>query len=153
MFLTPFGETMPYISNWEWLEEKMLAFGAKGMRFELDAGDEIERVVFPLRSNADVLVRAAVPICFEDTVAPVVREMVWQDGRRVADLLINLSNDGWFGTDDSIRAMHELCARWRAHPTVVSIVRSPSGHVPTEPSWWTSRFPEMPGRRVARPMP
>ena len=124
VFLTPFGETMPYISNWEWLEQKMLAFGANGMRFELDAGDEIERVVFPLRSNPEVLVRAAVPICFEDTVAPVVREMVWQDGRRVADLLINLSNDGWFGTDDSIRAMHELCARWRAVENETWMVRA-----------------------------
>ena len=114
VFLTPFGETMPYISNWEWLEQKMLAFGADGMRFDLDAGSAIERVAFPLTSNPEVTVRAAVPICFEDTVAPVVREMVWQDGRRVADLLINLSNDGWFGTDDSTREMHELCARWRA---------------------------------------
>ena len=124
VFLTPFGETMPYISNWEWLEQKMLAFGAEGMRFELDAGASIERVVFPLRSDPEVRVRAAVPICFEDTVAPVVREMVWQDGRRVADLLINLSNDGWFGTDDSTREMHELCARWRAIENETWLVRA-----------------------------
>ncbi len=124
VFLTPFGETMPYISNWQWLEQQMLAFGARGMRFELDAGAEIERVVFPLRSDPEVLVRAAVPICFEDTVASVVREMVWQDGRRVADLLINLSNDGWFGADDSIRAMHELCARWRAIENETWMVRA-----------------------------
>ena len=124
VFLTPFGETMPYISNWEWLEQRMLALGAEGMRFDLDAATQIERVVFPLRSDPEVRVRAAVPICFEDTVAPVVREMVWQDGRRVADLLINLSNDGWFGSDDSIREMHELCARWRSVENETWLVRT-----------------------------
>ena len=171
VFLTPFGETMPYISNWEWLEQRMLAFGAEGMRFDLDAATEIQRVVFPLRSDPEIRVRAAVPICFEDTVAPVVREMVWQDGRRVADLLINLSNDGWFGSDDSIRVMHELCARWRAVENETWMVRTvntgrssaiaPYGSIDSSRSGRGSRGPcgsksrcrGMRGRRDGRPMP
>ena len=39
--LTPFGETMPYISAWPWLEEKLLAIGAAGMSFNLDASPVI----------------------------------------------------------------------------------------------------------------
>ena len=42
-FLTPFGETMPYIRAWPWLQARMLAIGARGMQFNLDAGEAITR--------------------------------------------------------------------------------------------------------------
>jgi len=113
VFLTPFGETMPYISGWDWLEERLLAFGAGGMSFDLDAGSDIVRPV--LQGPVDgTSVNLGVPICFEDTMATVVRDMVWVDGVRKADLLVNISNDGWFGSDEAGRLMHTLCARWRA---------------------------------------
>lgn len=123
VFLTPFGETMPYISNWPWLEERLLAFGAAGMAFELDAGERIERPVLPPPAPGLEPVAFAVPICFEDTMAEVVRDMVWQDGARAAGLLVNISNDGWFGDHDSGRAMHTLCARWRAIENDLWLVR------------------------------
>ena len=119
IFLTPFGETMPYISSWPWLEERMLAFGAGGMSFDLDAGNSIVRPELP----GETPVRIAVPICFEDTMATVVRRMVWRDGERAADLLVNISNDGWFGDDDAGRRMHTLCARWRSIENDVWLVR------------------------------
>jgi apolipoprotein N-acyltransferase len=36
--LTPFGEVMPYISAWPWLEQRLLAVGAQGMAFSLSPG-------------------------------------------------------------------------------------------------------------------
>ena len=125
VFLTPFGETMPVISNWEWLERQLLAIGASGMSFDLDAGEEIVRLEVPGRGagGSSRSVRLAVPICFEDTVPGVVRRMVWQDDRRLVDLLVNLSNDGWFANDDAGRSMHELCARWNALANRTPMVR------------------------------
>jgi len=122
VFLTPFGETMPYISNWTWLETQLLAFGAEGMAFELDAGSTSVRPALP-READEPPVHFAVPICFEDTMPEVVRGMVWSEGARAANLLINISNDGWFGTSDAGRAMHTLCARWRAIENDLWLVR------------------------------
>jgi apolipoprotein N-acyltransferase len=40
--------------------------------------------------------RLATPICYEGVFDYVCRSLVWQDGRKSADMLVNLSNDGWF---------------------------------------------------------
>ena len=56
----------------------------------------------------------AVPICFEDAVPSVVRELAVVDGVTQADVLINISNDGWFGGSDAGRQSHEQAAIWRA---------------------------------------
>lgn len=111
IFLTPFGETMPWIRSWPWLERQLMAVGASGMHFDLDAGDA------PVRLSIEVDDRTwtmAVPVCFEDAVPSVVRELAVQDGRTVADVIINISNDGWFGTDDAGRRAHEVAAIYRA---------------------------------------
>jgi len=121
LFLTPFGETMPYISSWEWLEQSLLDFGARGMTFDLDPGTKPVRLDVPLASGATA--RIGVPICFEITVPRVVRTLVWSGGTRAADALVNITNDGWFGTYDAGRAHHGLMARWRAIENRVPIVR------------------------------
>jgi apolipoprotein N-acyltransferase len=126
VFLTPFGETMPYISTWPWLQSQMLAFGARGMTFDLDAGDRMVR--FPLEwTDQDGEIRSmflATPICFEDTVPLLCRDLVWSEGRKVTGLLINASNDGWFGDSDGIRRMHLLAARYRAIENRVPMIRA-----------------------------
>lgn len=121
LFLTPFGETMPYISSWEWLEQSLLDFGARGMTFDLDPGDAPVRIALPIGDGASA--RIAVPICFEITVPRVVRRLVWEGGARQADALVNITNDGWFGSYDAGRAHHGLIARWRAIENRVPIVR------------------------------
>ena len=121
MFLTPFGETMPYISRWEWLEQSLLDFGARGMTFDLDPGQAPVRIALPIADGGTA--RIAVPICFEITVPRVVRRLVWSGGRREADALVNLTNDGWFGSYDAGREHHGLVARWRAIENRVPIVR------------------------------
>jgi len=119
-FLTPFGEVMPYISKWPWLERKLLAIGAPGMSFSLDGNPTINRLTLSLGRRVITL---ATPICFEDTVARVCRRMVYHHGRKQAQLLVNLSNDGWFGSSDAGRAQHVQIARLRCIENRVPMVR------------------------------
>ncbi|MCC6285603.1 MAG: apolipoprotein N-acyltransferase [Phycisphaerales bacterium] len=130
--LTPFGEVMPYVSAWPWLERKLLALGAGGMTFDLAPGTE------PVRFEVGGRV-IATPVCFEATNAGVVRSHLLGGAGKPGDLIINLTNDGWFGTADSSREHHLLCARWRAVELGVPLVRAantgiscviePDGHV------------------------
>ncbi|GAB5495275.1 MAG: apolipoprotein N-acyltransferase [Phycisphaerales bacterium] len=107
---TPFGETLPYIRSWPWLQDLVLqiGLGASGMDFGLESGDDPR----PLRiETRDGQIRAATPICFESTQSAVCRRIVNAgDG---ADLIILMTNDGWFGGFDAGRRMHLLLARWR----------------------------------------
>lgn len=119
VFLTPFGETMPYISRWPWLEQKLLALGAGGMSFSLDRAEAPQILAVDPGG-----IRFATPICFEDTVAGLCRRMVHDDGNKRIDLLINLSNDGWFGTYDAGRRMHARIARYRCIENRVPMVRA-----------------------------
>ncbi len=111
VFLTPFGETMPYVRAWPWLEQKVLDLGAQGMQFDLDVGLAPSRISVESPYGNWHL---AVPICFEDAVPSVVRGMVVVDGHTVADGIINISNDGWFGQADRGRAAHARAAGFRA---------------------------------------
>jgi apolipoprotein N-acyltransferase len=134
-FLTPFGETMPYISKWPWLEGKMLAVGAEGMRFDLDSNPSLKRLGLrwarPAEAppgDSDLGGRAsltvATPICFEDTVAGVCRRMVYPGPGKTADLFVNLSNDGWFGPHDAGRRQHAQAARFRCVENRVPMIRA-----------------------------
>ncbi|MCH7797471.1 MAG: apolipoprotein N-acyltransferase [Planctomycetes bacterium] len=120
-FLTPFGETMPYISAWPWLERQLLAFGAGGMRFDLDSNPCVTRFEVPWSGGTAVL---ATPICFEVTMGRVCRRMVYQDGVKRVDALVNLSNDGWFGSNDAGRRQHVQAARFRCVENRVPMIRS-----------------------------
>ncbi|MDG1359735.1 MAG: apolipoprotein N-acyltransferase [Phycisphaerales bacterium] len=127
VFLTPFGETMPYIRAWPWLQDRMLAIGARGMQFNLDAGESITRfeVDWTDATGSPRRLGVATPICFEDTVPELCRAMVWSDdGEKVADLLVNASNDGWFGDSDGIRRLHNQVARFRSIENRVPLIRA-----------------------------
>ncbi|MBC03244.1 MAG: apolipoprotein N-acyltransferase [Phycisphaerae bacterium] len=119
--LTPFGERMPYISSWPWLEQQLLDLGARGMTFDLSSGDEAVRL--ELRRNDLAPVSIGTPICFEDTVPGACSTLVWQDGRKAAPVLVNASNDGWFGGSRGPRAAHLQAARFRAIENRVPLVR------------------------------
>jgi apolipoprotein N-acyltransferase len=125
-FLTPFGETMPYISAWPWLEQRLLDFGARGMTFDLDANPEIHLINVPARNGADGVngFTIATPICFEDTMARVCRRMAYEGGRKRVDAIINLSNDGWFGSHDAGREQHVQIARFRCIENRVPMLRA-----------------------------
>ena len=111
-FLTPFGETMPYISAWPWLEQRLLAVAARGMQFDLEAGPGDRRLELPRADGSSVHVAA--PICFEITVPATVHGLVQGGDLPPADLILNASNDGWFGDSAGGRRRHAQIARLRA---------------------------------------
>jgi len=119
-FLTPFGETMPYISAWPWLEEQFLTLGAGGMSFDLDHGVEPQVIEVPCSEGSFTL---ATPICYEDTVAKLCRKSAYHQGRKRIDVFINLSNDGWFGDCDAVREQHTQIARFRCVENRVPMMR------------------------------
>jgi apolipoprotein N-acyltransferase len=121
IFLTPFGETMPIISNWTWLEERLLALGASGMTFDLDVAREPHR--FTLKSAAGD-VRVGVPICFEITAPWASRRIAFDGVERKADVLVNISNDGWFGPSGAGRRQHLQVAQLRAIELGTPVVRA-----------------------------
>lgn len=107
---TPFGETLPYIKSWPWLQDLVLqiGLGASGMDFGLESGNDPSPLVIETSRGP---LRVATPICFESTQSTVCRRIVNAgDG---ADLMVLMTNDGWFGEFDSGRRMHQLLARWR----------------------------------------
>ncbi|TVQ63892.1 MAG: apolipoprotein N-acyltransferase [Phycisphaerales bacterium] len=125
LHLTPFGETMPYISAWGWLESAFLriGLGASGMAFDLNAGDRAERLrVSAVGGGQPVVI--ATPICFEATMPNVVRRLVVERGERAAGLIVQMTNDGWFGWATGGREQHLDAVRWRAVELGTPIVRS-----------------------------
>ena len=125
-FLTPFGETMPYISAWPWLERLLLNIGVgANLSFELDSNPDIN--VLELQWQPDAggvsVARLATPICFEDTVARLCRRMAYQNGEKRIDAFVNISNDGWFNTSVADRKLHAQIARFRCIENRVPMVR------------------------------
>ncbi|MFG0283237.1 MAG: apolipoprotein N-acyltransferase [Phycisphaerales bacterium JB039] len=116
--LTPFGEVMPYISAIPGLQRLLLDLAATSMPFTLQAGSSERPLELPLSGG---MIRAATPICFEAASAPTCRRISAQPR---ADLLINLTNDGWFGDFDAARIQAEQIARWRAAELAIPLVRA-----------------------------
>jgi len=120
--LTPFGEVMPYISAWPWLERQMLAVGAEGMAFDLSPGAGPTDFELPV-GGGSILV--ATPVCFEATMSGVMRRLANQrgpGGERVG-ALVQLTNEGWLMNADSARLAHLQIARWRALELGLPIAR------------------------------
>jgi apolipoprotein N-acyltransferase len=122
--LMPFGEEIPWMSWWPAGQQMVLDVAAQGMRFDLSAGTREGGVDVPMRRAefGKDHVRIATPICFEATWAGVCRALVRGGGER-SSLLINFSNDGWFGNWDAGRRQHLLAARWRCLELGMPMVR------------------------------
>ncbi|MCK4871533.1 MAG: apolipoprotein N-acyltransferase [Phycisphaerales bacterium] len=124
LYLTPFGETIPYVSGIDWLERLFLVVGAGGMSFDLSPGDAPVALTIPT-SNGPVHV--GTPICFEATSARICRRLVYQSGPgwgKYASALINVTNDGWFGDAVGGREQHLQAARFRCIELRVPMLRS-----------------------------
>ncbi len=116
--LTPFGEVMPYISAIPALQQALLDLAAAGMPFTLSAGDRPHGLSVPIGAGP---VRIATPICFEAASASTCRRIA---AAPRADLLFNLTNDGWFGDFDPARIQAAQVARWRAVELATPMVRA-----------------------------
>jgi apolipoprotein N-acyltransferase len=121
IYLTPFGEIMPIISNWDWLEAQLLALGADGMTFDLEAATAASPFRITLAGGGACAV--AVPICFEITQPWASRHIVFPNGERAAEVIANLSNDGWFAGSTAGRRQHLQVAQLRAIELGTPIVR------------------------------
>ena len=152
IYLTPFGEMMPIISNWDWLEAQLLALGAEGMTFDLDAAERPERFTVAGKQGE---IGVGVPICFEITQPWASRRIAFPDGSRAAQVLVNLSNDGWFASSKSGRRQHLQVAQLRAIELATPVVRCVntgiSASIDAVGRIEATLPPEQPGSFVARP--
>ncbi|HVZ93600.1 MAG TPA: apolipoprotein N-acyltransferase [Phycisphaerales bacterium] len=132
MHLTPFGEEMPYISAWPWLEKKLMAIGAEGMSFELRRGTSPTVFEVPIARHGRgteerSAARFVAPICFETTLTGLCRALVFGGASphdRRAELMVNITNDGWFYTWRGGRECHMQFARWRCIELGTPMVRA-----------------------------
>ncbi len=116
MHLVPFGEYIPFQKSMPWLSK----FTPYPPDFGLTAGTQA--VVF---DHAQW--RMAPVICFEDTVPHLVRGIVAGatkgDTDRPVDVLVNLSNDGWFHGSSGLD-QHLITAAFRAVECRTPMVRA-----------------------------
>lgn len=115
--LTPFGEIMPYANHWPWLQNIILGIGANGMAFDLSSGRGP-------RAFSVAGVSVVTPICFEATKPHLCRRLVRDAGIGHPVVIVNPTNDGWFGSFRAGRLQHMQVARWRCVELGVPMVRA-----------------------------
>ncbi|MDP1661982.1 MAG: apolipoprotein N-acyltransferase, partial [Phycisphaerales bacterium] len=116
--LMAFGEYIPVLYRWPGAQTWLTGLGAKGMAFDLAFGTS--RTIFNVEG-----VRIGTPICFEVCHEAACRAFTTTaDGHRRADLLVNITNDGWFYGSTFNRQMHLLQARWRCAEIATPMVRA-----------------------------
>jgi apolipoprotein N-acyltransferase len=90
--LVPFGEYIPF-REYEPLMKVLRHFIPYDFDYSLDAGTSLMRFPIQLEGRAWDF---AVSICYEDTDAPLCRQLAYPDGENKVDWLLNISNDGWY---------------------------------------------------------
>lgn len=100
--LMPYGEYTPFSDLFPWLLE------INNMAGNFTAGHDPEVHTIDL-TNRESPIHAATLICYEDVVQELAAEAV-RDG---AELLVNLTNDAWFGDSPALH-QHHLIASFRA---------------------------------------
>ncbi len=122
MHLVPFGEYIPWVSSVGFLKNLFMNYlSPHKIDYSLDAGQKM--VVFNVPVDGRD-VRVSAPICFEDTIGRLVRKMVYDgSGNKRSDVLINLTNDGWYA--GSVQAyQHTQNAVFRCIENRVPMARS-----------------------------
>lgn len=115
MHLVPFGEYVPLVRTFPWLW--MLT------PYERDSAPSLTPGTGPSWFDLGPY-RLAAAICFEDTVPRVARRFFREaPGGREPDVLLNLSNDGWFGAS-SEHEMHLAASVFRAVELRVPLARA-----------------------------
>ena len=112
--LMPFGEYMPLGDIWPELYSLSPHTG------NFSAGEESGLFVVSEEKDKEVL--ASMSVCYEDMVPSLARQAVDNSGGE-ANLLINLTNDAWYG-DSAAPRQHHLLALWRAIELRKTFIRS-----------------------------
>ncbi len=103
--LVPFGEYVPIIARMAWVRRAFPRVDG------LTPGDR------PTLLTTASGLRLGVLNCFEDTLGYVAADLA------SADLLVNITNDAWFG-DGAAPWQHLMLARWRSIETRRELVRA-----------------------------
>ena len=111
MILMPFGEYTPLSSFIPFLKDINSTAG------QFTAGTSPAVLSFPLSNGTDV--KLSPLICYEDIVPSIARDAV----NKGAELLINQTNDAWFG-DTVAPYQHHIIAAFRAIETDRYLLRS-----------------------------
>jgi apolipoprotein N-acyltransferase len=126
--LVPFGEIIPFKKSFPPLYQFFMMFSPYEYEYSLTAGTEY--VLFPVQLDGKEY-RFGVLICYEDTDPAIARKMVYQNGSKKADWLVNISNDGWYVQfkDNKVLPSVELAQRtaicvFRCIENRISLVRS-----------------------------
>jgi len=115
MHLVPFGEYFPLIETLPWLIALTPYHGEKVQSLSFGR----EPLTLPLGPY-----RLAVSICFEDTMPQVIRRFFdAAGGGHQPDILINLSNDGWYHGSSELD-MHLAIGVFRAIEHRVPLARA-----------------------------
>ncbi len=123
--LVPFGEYIPFKnSKWfGWLHNIFAKFSPYDWDYTLTPGSEDSIPIFKIpfaKSNPPV--RIVVPICFEDIDSRLVATMFRGDHGKRADLIVNLTNDGWFKYNQNAQQLQ--AAIFRSIENRAAMVRS-----------------------------
>ena len=126
----PFGEFVPFRNaricgiDFHWLYRWLnrLSPFSEGGKIDYSLWRGAHYTAFPYEFAGKTLHFGA-PICYEDTMPYVARRLVWDGGRRRADFLLNVSNDGWFLHSEELPQHLAICV-FRAVENRVGIARA-----------------------------
>jgi len=122
--LVPFGEFIPFRRGrlhwlYNWINRQM----PWDFEYSLTAGKAYKVFEAPAPSQGGQVYRFATPICYEITMPQACRAFCYGPAGKRADLLVNLSNDGWFHYKSEL-PQHLAVAVFRAVENRVGLARS-----------------------------
>lgn len=132
--LVPFGEYIPMRETFPFLEKAFEASAGTAMGMNYTPGESTEPVPVPIRPGSSVTVGVIPLICFEDVVGSWVRRFI----RPEPQVLVNVTNDGWFNRswaneqhwrNAAFRCIELRRSMIRAANTGVSVALAPNGAV------------------------
>jgi len=104
--LVIFGETIPLIDTFPFLKKIYEQQSGQTYNGSFSAGDLLEPMEVELKGTKIQIIPA---VCFEDTVPRLTRQFI----RNAPQVIVNLTNDGWFKTSPAA-AQHFANAKFRA---------------------------------------
>ena len=113
----PFGEYLPLVNLYP---EKMRETLTKSTP-RLSPSKKSE--VFNLLNKDNKEISFVTPICYEVLSTNYLRRLFNSSNKKVIDLIINLSNDSWYGYS-SEPEQHLLLSKWRAVELNTPLIRS-----------------------------